>query len=265
LFHEIYAGRQGKEPWGLISWKFKHKTSVPVPVFRDFCENRLKAGYDCVFINPMIGNEAIHYNVWEQGERCGCAGMLKIARHLQLHAGLDTLGGMGTDCFSFCNYFVGTPVFWDAYLTFVDNAVAGLKAEAGAGTGVGKIFTGSGNYHRDRSVSMRIFVIERLFSSFVKTRPEIRCTPFPHSRNLYLEKFGKKLGVLLHRLSLAKNHALLTNDAGLLKQWNEMRRGLFDTDYINTIWHLDDPHDLYLSEEYARLAERLSRTGLDDS
>ena len=265
LFREIHRGRHDDEPWGLISWKFEHKTCVPAPEFRAFCESKLSEGHDCVFINPMIGNEATHFNVWEQGEHCGHKGIKQIAQHLHLCADLDTLGCMGKESFSFCNYFVGTPAFWSAYLTFIDNAMTELKAQAKAGTEVGNIFAGGGNYISDQSASMRIFVIERLFSSFVKTQSEIRCAPFQHTRNIYIKKFGEKLGMLLHQLSLVKQRALVTNDSELMNLWNEMRNCFFSDSYMYAVWQLDDPPEFYLGSQYAKFADRLSKLGLDDS
>ncbi len=263
LFRAIGASEGGDDPWGLISWKFEHKTCVPVAAFRAFCEREFRAGSDCAFINPMIANEAMYRNVWEQGEHCGHVGMARIAEHLGARAGIDTSASMGTDSFSLSNFFVGTPAFWDAYLAFVDGVLAELDAQARDGTEVGAIFTGNARYRRDPDATMRIFVIERLFSSFVKARPEIRCAAFPHPKVIYAEKLGAKLGTLLYRLSVAKNRALATNDEALLALWDDARRGFVNDLYVTAVWNMDDPHEIHLGERYAKLAGALAALGLD--
>ena len=257
LFRDIYKGKHSNEPWGLISWKFEHKTCVPVTVFKTFCGSKLNDGYDCVFINPMIANEAVYLNVWEQAEHCGHKGMAKIAQHLQEHAGINTAGHMGKVSFSFCNFFVGTQIFWEAYFAFIDKAISELNTQAQSGTEVGVAFSNSGHYKRDQSATMKVFVIERLFSSFVISCPEIKCSAFTYSKDIYIRKFGDKLGALLYRLSFVKNHALATRDIELLNLWNDTRLGLINDSYVYAIWNMDDPSAFYLGEQYAKFSKHL--------
>lgn len=66
LFHRIHldpAIDTDSEPWGLVSWKFAHKSPVSLDEFGSFAEQAFADGADCVFINPMIGNEAVYANV----------------------------------------------------------------------------------------------------------------------------------------------------------------------------------------------------------
>src|SRR6266446_6947392 len=77
LFKNIFADNLhgNDDEWGLVSWKFEHKSLISIETFRAFCEEQFRSGYDCVFINPMIGNEALYFNVWEQGHHMGHKGL----------------------------------------------------------------------------------------------------------------------------------------------------------------------------------------------
>lgn len=151
------------DPWGLVSWKFQHKSLVSVDEFIDFSVEKLTSGFDCAFINPMIGNEALYYNVWEQGIDCGHTGLDKIFAFFKMSIGLQVTAPMGLDSFAFCNYFVATPRFWDKYFKFVEGALSSLETEVAKRSEVGTIYSGSAGYGRDPSLTMRPFVIERLF------------------------------------------------------------------------------------------------------
>ncbi|HUT39815.1 MAG TPA: hypothetical protein VM011_00605, partial [Gammaproteobacteria bacterium] len=168
LFKQLHAdpaNRDGNEPWGLVSWKFEHKAPAGFRDFHAFCRSAFDAGADCAFINPMIGNEAVYANGWEQGIHCAHTGIEKIAYFLEQKMGIQVATVCAASTFAFCNYFVANRRFWDAYFAFIDRALALLDAEAVAGTEVGQIYSGSGQYERDASAAMRIFVIERLFSA----------------------------------------------------------------------------------------------------
>ena len=262
LFSRIHASQQPREPWGLISWKFELKTGISANEFAAYCKTSLGSGCHCVFINPMIGSEAVYRDVWEQGEHCGHRGIHGIAEHLSTRGtGGFQASGMGRESFSLCNYFVGTPRFWDAYLAFVREVLAELVHQADGGTHVGRVFSGRGWYQRDIACSMRAFVIERLFSSFVRAHPHLSVVPFRHSEQHYVSKFGDRLGGLLFRMSATKNSAMMSRDEALLGRWNEAREALTESPYVMALWHLDDPPEFLVGDSCAMLNERWQRRG----
>lgn len=253
LFKQLHAdttGRGPDEPWGLVSWKFEHKAPVSFPFFRDFCRAALEDGADCVFLNPMIGNEAVYANGWEQGIHCGHLGIEKIAYFLNERTGLRITAPSDTGTFAFCNYFVARPHFWEGYIAFVDRALALLDAEAIAGSEVGQIYNGSGHYERDTGATMRVFVIERLFSSYLLQQDTCRVVGYTPAADDYDRKFGVRLGELLWNLSRVKRRALETGDAAIYRQWDRQRNALLSGWHINIIWNLDDPMVLPLTTDY---------------
>lgn len=245
-----------QEPWGLISWKFQHKTLVAPEAFLTFAQQQFAAGVDCVFINPMIGHEAIYLSVWEHRHK----GMDRIQEFLQQRLGDGVLSPMGVGHFAFCNYFIANNRFWRAYFAFVDDVLAGLDEEVRRQSEVGLVYAGSAGYSRDAEVTMRPFIIERLFSSFLISTPGLAVAHFGVDPALFRRKFGDRLGDLLHRLSVLKNESLEREDRHQLEAWNRMRLAILKGQEKFMVWHMDDALALYTTPEYrAFMGEKFAR------
>ena len=254
LFKKIdtYLDRSPNEPWGMVSWKFEHKCLITPDQFMKFAQDKLQAGYDCVFINPMIGNEALYLNVWEQGVDCGHNGLDKIALFLQSQLGNSITSLMGRPSFAFCNYFIATPTFWHRYFNFVDHAISMLETEAMRSTEVGQTYAGTAHYARDATVSMKPFVIERLLSSFMMGS-SLKHANYQYQDTQYRKKFGDQLGDFLFKLSKIKNEAIESQSNEQLNNYHTIRLNILNTSYKTVIWQLDDPFNYFISVEY-RLA-----------
>ena len=251
LFKKILANHKEleKEPWGMISWKFQHKCLINPESFIEYALSKFDSGYDCVFINPMIGNEALYMNVWEQGAHCGHVGLDKIATYLANELGGRITAIMGKKSFAFCNYFIASPIFWKRYIEFTDHALDLLEHEAKNDTETGRIYGGSAHYYRDTAVSMRPFIIERLLSSFIEGT-HLKSIGYDYSSEQYQAKFGQELGSFLYKLSNLKNKAILQRDNQLINDFNSIRINLLNSDYRAVVWQLDDPFSYFISPEY---------------
>ena len=253
LFKQLHADPANRDdctPWGLISWKFEHKAPVSFHAFREFCRSAFDAGADCAFINPMIGNEAAYANGWEQGIHCAHTGIEKVAYYLEQHMGIRVAAVSDVSTFAFCNYFVANRRFWDAYFEFIERALALLDAETAAGTEVGQIYSGSGQYERDASAAMRIFVIERLFSAFLLQQDTFTVKAWTPTAVDFERKFGVRLGQLLWNLSRVKQRAVETDDLTIYKEWDKQRSALLADWHIHIVWNLDDPFAMPLTPQY---------------
>ena len=256
LFKSIRATQlpSDGEPWGLLSWKFEHKSLVSVADFVEFCDAQFECGADCVFINPMIGNEALFGSVWEQAIKLGPPDARdafgRIHAFLQESIGPSITYLMGVRHFAFCNYFVAKDIFWTAYFKFVDDAVMRLEGEAQQKTPVGLAYETSGSYDRDVNLTMKPFVVERLLSSFL-VHPSCRfeCRAFEYPVGRYLGKFGEQFGNLLYKMSRLKNHAIRHADEEALKRWDELRPPIFSGKYLGSVLHLDDPASFLLTRQ----------------
>ena len=254
LFKQIaHANPQETEPWGLVSKKFTHKSLLAIADFHHFAEQKFSEAYDCVFINPMIGIEALHFNVWQQGVQCGHAGLDQIIGFLESSLALPFNAPMDKNTFAFCNYFVAKPSFWNGYFAFVDKVIALLDQEAAKGSEVGAIYAGTGSYHRDGNITMKPFVIERLFSTFIQHH-QFKIASFNYGKNFYEVKFGGKFGEFLFQLSALKNTALQLKEENLLRAYDQIRFFIYSNPtYMASISLLDDPPDFFLTKEYAEL------------
>jgi hypothetical protein len=105
-FKKIYSTRKlNEKPWGMLSWKFEIKCLISIDEFIEFANEKFDNGYECVFINPMIGNEGLYKNVWEQGALYH-KGLDKIVEFLSIKIPNFNTNLYGENVFSFCNYFV---------------------------------------------------------------------------------------------------------------------------------------------------------------
>jgi len=254
LFKQIHqANSASSDPWGLVSRKFTHKSLLAVEDFAHFAEQKLSEGYDCVFVNPMMGIEALHLNVWQQGVQCGHAGLEKIIDFLEKSLGIALNAPMDRNTFAFCNYFIAKPPFWSAYFAFVDRALQLLDQEVANNTDVGSIYAGTGSYHRDANVTMKPFIIERLFSTFVQHN-QFKAISLGYGKIFYESKFGVKFGEFLFQLSALKNAGLQLKEESLLAAYDQIRFFIYSNpSYMTSISLLDDPPDFFLSKEYAEL------------
>lgn len=254
LFKQIAkANPQETEPWGLVSRKFTHKSLLAIADFHHFAEQKFSGGYDCVFINPMIGIEALHFNVWQQGVQCGHAGLDQIMKFLETSLALPFNAPMDKNTFAFCNYFVAKPSFWNSYFAFVDKVITLLDQEVAKGSEVGVIFAGTGSYHRDGNITMKPFVIERLFSTFIQHH-QFKVASFSYGKNFYEVKFGGKFGEFLFQLSALKNTALQLKEENLLRAYDQIRFFIYSNPtYMASLSLLDDPPDFFLTKEYTEL------------
>jgi hypothetical protein len=249
LFRKIFASRpKNAGPWGLVSSKFELKSLVPVEEFRRVAVEQLAAGFDCVFINPMIGNEAMHLNVWEQWWVAN-EDVKTLCGFLETVGPIHSERQMGFDEFCFCNYFVGTHKFWTAYFAYVERFSEALERERRAGTPVGRFYGGSAKYEKNPNITSRPFVIERLFSSFLSVHPEISRIGCRLPEPIYHAKFGARIGEILHHLSTVKNRAIAAGDQAMFDEWNALRSELFPK-IMNLVWPLDDPLEVTMSPKF---------------
>jgi hypothetical protein len=242
LFKKINGDENPDTPWGLISSKFSLKSHITINDFYKFALDEFDKSCDCVFTNPMIGNEALFLNVWEQGRTVGHQGIEKIYQHLIEVDFVNKIDYMGVESFAFCNYFIGNNKFWKSYFNYIDNILSHLNLQNLNNTEIGKIYNGPGNYHKNTSMTLKPFITERLFSSFISTATKegLEIKAFIPNELHYIEKFGENYGQLLFRLSNLKNKKPINNEN--LNLWNDIRNNIISNKAIFLgLLHFDDP------------------------
>lgn len=232
------------ECWGVVSWKFNIKSPVNLDTFHKFAMTEFKAGADCVLLNPMIANEAIYANPWEQGILCGHKGMEEVFKDLIDKKFLTQIGVIEKSRYSFCNYFVANNLFWNRYFNFVDPILQYLEKEASENTPVGLVYRGSAGYRKNIDMTMRPFIIERLLTSFLCQNMDLKVSKYQFTTEDYIHKLGSVPGVYCKNLADLKNLAITNQDQAQLESWHNQRLKLLtDKDHMNltVLFHMDDP------------------------
>jgi len=174
---EYFAHKISKDPntvTGYVSWKFKEKTGVNGKKFINFVQKN--PGYDVYFVNPFP-HQLRFKNVWLQGEKYH-PGILDLAQELFLAVGMDMpLENliMNETNTAYCNFWVGTPTFWDQYISFCEKIYQ-------------HIFTKLPQEKLDIlfqradpiiDASYFPFIFERLFSTLLCMNPKIKAIHYP--------------------------------------------------------------------------------------
>jgi hypothetical protein len=167
---EYFAGRVRDDAiTGYLSWKFGMKTRVRGAAFIEFIARN--PGRDVWFLNPR-GIEPLAFpNVWLQAEHHH-PGILGLVTRVFRRVGIDcdpvTLH-QPHDHVLYCNYWVGTRRFWDAFIDFCEPVreclMHGLDGEDR------RLL----HARADRTIDACYipFIMERLFSTLLSLRGDI--------------------------------------------------------------------------------------------
>ncbi len=208
---------------GYVSWKFGEKTGISGQKFIEFCE--ANPGYDVYFINPFP-LDICYGNVWQQGE-AHHPGLLDLARKLfdgahpnadyrltELPANLRTSG--------FCNFWAGNKKFWDAYMQFClpfwDYIFERLSESERK-----QVFS---RCDKRTNATYFAFFIERLFTTFLLQRPDLRACQYVYSLS-ELKKISKteKEAALVNEIQ--KIEAEFENEAEPIKKSPALELALY--------------------------------------
>ncbi|NCX97297.1 MAG: hypothetical protein EBX35_01550 [Planctomycetia bacterium] len=176
---EWLAGRcRAGDVTGFLSWKFGAKTGIAGRAFVEFVEGH--PGHDVYFVNPSRVEPRPFTGIWQQAEvhHPGIIGLAqRIFDQVGVAVDLATLE-QPREQVLFCNYWAGTRRFWDEYMTFCEpvhrQILSGLDAADRA-----LVWSRA---DREIDASYVPFIMERLFSTFLALRPDLR------SRGLDLER-----------------------------------------------------------------------------
>ena len=227
VFLQVYEKLQNNVDapryWGVLSPKFEEKSGISGTEFYDWIKNN-PTNADVYFINPKTIAESLYPNVVYHGERWHTNLASLMQRYINLfHPNVDLSSlYMDTNSFAMCNYFVGNSIFWKEYLNFVNTFLHHVSQNE---LDRKMMFSVSANYNLDHSVPYYSFVVERLFSVFLRLHPAIRAKSFSYTR----EQLNKKLQLPepiideLMALTAIKNAAISGKNPDLLPHWAWLR------------------------------------------
>jgi hypothetical protein len=164
---------------GLFSPKFSEKTRISGEQYIRFIKDN--PGFDVYFINPFPLLKYYAFNVWEQGE-LSAPGLCELANQVLAAAGIPVdvrkLPRNTADTLLYCNFWVGNAKFWDEFLHFIGRLIDGLERLPEP---VRQVIFGPAPYLT--AATYFPFIFERMFSTYLLLRRDIKALPYPFPRD----------------------------------------------------------------------------------
>jgi len=205
--------------WGAFGPRWGGKLRYPAQDIFDTIKNN--PGHDVYIFNHARIVNALTYNVWDQGELFH-KGITKVARHALDAAGYDqnATNGMMTNLDTcYCSYFIATNAFWKDYLDFLSLIKTRLEHLP---DDLAEIYHGSANYSRDASLNMFPFIVERMFSTYLSYRKDLKVLSKPYDYKVYTELQDNMVNIL-SSLNTMKTLVYQHKSRELFECWNSMR------------------------------------------
>ena len=177
--NEFFKGTCETGLTGFLSWKFKEKTGLVGSQLFEWIQ--ANPDYDVYFINPFLKDlrRTRSKNIWEHGEKCH-PGIISLTQGLLDEVGYEidikTLT-MDPEKTLFCNYWIGSPVFWKQYIEFCEPLYQLIQNKLD---------------HQQKRILLEKadqsgnclipYIIERLFSTLLSTHKDIRVKAW-HTNN----------------------------------------------------------------------------------
>jgi hypothetical protein len=250
---------EGVDLWGALSWKFGQKFGMSGAEFKR--EIQAKPGYDVYFCNPHPSTEAIYHNLWLQGETAH-PNFIMLCKEIFEVAGLPT--SILTEVqpsaeFASANYFVATPAFWDAYLPFIKNILELADKKLSPKSRAMLYSTAADHKGLHANVSYIPFVVERLFSVFLKSAGK----KF-RAQKIVPKQPVEGLNVHLKLLSEMKDVAHRTKSLWLAACWVNYRNlylsNIYGADWAKKYIRKITPNSVTFSQGSANITTGAPRT-----
>jgi len=208
----------GLDAWGVFGPRWQDKMRHSSKVIVEAIDNNPNA--DVWIFNHARVQDALTYNVWEQGEYFHKG--IKQVVSAALKAGgyqTDAIDTIMTDATCYCSYFVATEKFWKEYIVFLKDMKEKLEALTGEDA---EIYHGSANYSRDPNLNMFPFIVERLFSTFLHMNTKFKVYSRPYDYSVYYGQI-KDFSKLLQSLDRLKRMSVEQDSSELFGHWNQLR------------------------------------------
>ena len=216
---------------GFFSWKYRQKLNLEFSQIKSYIE--AYPGADCYIFSPAVFQVAYYLNVWQQGEEWH-PGITQKAQNLLHDLGYDIALENTIDhhlTIAYCNYWIGNRVFWSEYLKFMDGVFQYIEsALANDQHNLWDVVHGThGGERYVKHLPIIPFLIERLFSVFVKLHPEFKIIAWQYPLDMMQDRTQGAAG-MIPLANWCKYMAAETKDEKYLKLFSaiqsEMRKAL---------------------------------------
>ncbi len=186
------------ERTGFFSWKYRQKLQLEYSQIEGFVQAHPEA--DCHIFSPAVFQVAFYRNVWAQAEAWH-PGMTAVAQTLldALEIRIDLAATVDHHLTTaFANYWVATRPVWKAYLAFMDRVFTFIDAQRDdPQSPFWKHLYGSagGSGHVQR-LPVIPYLVERLFSVFVKQHPEFKIAAWEYPFHVLQQRAYRAAGLI---------------------------------------------------------------------
>lgn len=161
---------------GFLSWKYRQKLNIESSQIKAYIE--AYPGADCYIFSPAVFQVAIYLNVWQQGEEWH-PGITRQAQVMLQELGYQINLENSIDhhlTTAYGNYWIAGRTFWIKYLEFMDGVFHYIESALDNDRhGLWELVHGSnGGESHVQFLPIIPFLVERLFSVFVKLHPEFK-------------------------------------------------------------------------------------------
>lgn len=184
----FWKHKDSNDIWGLVSWRWKQKTSLHPIEFKEWIESN--PGYNVYHIDPSLDVVLDYKNLWIQGDRWH-PGILnfgqKLLSKLKIDLDLNNLIYKSDD-YTTTSFHIGDNKFWTEWYLFLDNILVMCSHDKE----MYNFLYNETSIHNDLPVPNFIFVVERLLTIFLMTRKDIKVAKFPVNHRCFYQRYGEK-------------------------------------------------------------------------
>ncbi|QEY24145.1 hypothetical protein [Neisseria animalis] len=204
---------------GVFSHKFYEKTGLSSDEVKAFVEKNSGGAdaADVYLFNPITAPSHLFANQWLQGGSYH-KGLVEVTQNIldilripvHLNTLMDTSGSV-----VYCNYWVGSPKFWQAYMDFAEMFYHMIEGDTENRLGAQNLVAHSGSH----SYPMIPFIFERLPTLFLRLNPQFKCVAYEYPD----EMLRKRWGMVYHDMMAMKQAKDLQNPTAFYQVWEQLR------------------------------------------
>ncbi|WP_254209774.1 hypothetical protein [Burkholderia multivorans] len=162
---------------GLFSPKFALKAKIAPDELTRFAD--AQSDFDVCFVNPFPQLPYWSFNAWMQGEHVH-PGLREAAQALLNESGIEwdlaAVPRQDASVLAYCNFWIGTPRFWDAYIGGILVPIAEFLESHPDHPAARAVMIDT--THTDPAPFLP-FIVERLFSTYLSFNPSCRALAYP--------------------------------------------------------------------------------------
>lgn len=183
---------------GFFSWKYRQKLELEYGQIEGFI--RAHPGADCCIFSPAVFQVAFYRNVWHQAE-VWHPGMTRVAQGMLDELGIRVDLAESVDhhlSTAYANLWVGSRPFWRAYMGFMEPMFDYIEAQKNRENSPfwQNRYGSTGGKGHVQSLPVIPYLIERMFSVFVKLHPEFRIAAWEYPFDILQKRAFRAAGLI---------------------------------------------------------------------